>query len=106
MFLNNACNPAASAVLFAGKVKKDNAEIGTNATETPKQRIKFGIIILCIDAVVFKQDSIKQATAIIINPIAVSSLFSTSFAISPIISNPNKQTIALGNINKPDADGL
>ena len=106
MFLNKACKPAASAVLLDGKVKNDNAEIGTNATETPKHSIKFGIIMLCIEEVVFKQDNIKQAIAIIIKPIAVSNLFSMSFAISPIINNPNKQTIALGSINKPEADGL
>ena len=52
IFLNNACNEAASTLLDADRVKNDNAVIGTNAAATPIHKNMFGIITVLKDAVV------------------------------------------------------
>ena len=87
-------------------VLNDKAVIGTNAIGTPAQSNKFGKITLDIDDVVFILVSIKIEIPIIIKPAAVKILGSIYLEIAPTVNNPTKQTIARGNIVKPDIDGL
>lgn len=106
MFLKSACMPAASAFFDAGSVKNESDVIGIKATATPKHNIIFGMIILCIEAVVFNDVIDISDPPIIRSPIIVKTLFSTYLETSPTIISPTKHAIALGNIAKPDADGL
>ena len=106
MFLKSACMPAASAFFDAGSVKNESDVIGIKATATPKHNIIFGMIILCIEAVVFNDVIDISDPPIIRSPIIVKTLFSTYLETSPTIIRPAKHAIALGNIAKPDADGL
>ena len=92
--------------MLAGSVWNDNAVIGTNAVGTPIHRSIFGKITLSIDDAVFICVSIKTDTAIIKSPIVASSLASTNLEISPTTISPIRQIIALGNIVRPDIEGL
>ena len=65
IFLNRACNDAASAFLEAGRVWNDKAVIGTNAIGTPIHNKRFGNITLSIEDVVFNCVSINKETDIV-----------------------------------------
>ena len=106
IFLNRACNDAASAFLEAGRVWNDKAVIGTNAIGTPIHNKRFGNITLSIEDVVFNCVSINKETDIVKSP-AVAMIFGFIYLeSSPNSNNPTRQTIERGNIESPDFEGL
>ena len=59
-----------------------------------------------MEEVVFICVSISIEIAIIIKPIEASNLLSINLEISPTTIKPTRQITALGNIVKPDMEGL
>ena len=91
IFLNNACNEAASAFLFDGNVWNDNAVIGTNAMGTPMHNKILGKTILFIEEAVFICVSIKIDIAIIRKPQEANILLSTILDNTPAICKNIRQ---------------